>query len=171
MGKGSEAKTNAKAIKEEVLINGSMYDVTNMKHPGGRIIEYYAGKGIDATQAFESFHLRSRKAKKYLDILPSRPADAKDVTENSLPGQKELLADFENLRQELEAEGFFKPSLPHIIYRCTEILLMYLVGGYLVLHNNVITGTVLIALAQGRCGWVIHEAGHYSLTGKVIFVL
>ena len=82
-----------------------------------------------------------------------------------LPGQAELLADFEELYRELEAEGMFKPSIPHVIYRCAEILIMYLIGGYLVLHDNIVFGIGLMALAQGRCGWVMHEAGHYSLTG------
>jgi cytochrome b involved in lipid metabolism len=103
--------------RKEVFIGGRMYDVARFKHPGGRIINYYAGRGIDATQAFQSFHLRSKKARKYLDSLPSRPADAEEVERNLLPGQKELLADFELLHRQLEAEGLFKPSIPHVVYR------------------------------------------------------
>ena len=165
MGKGGES---AQIVKKEVLIEGRLFDVTNLKHPGGSIINFYAGKGIDASQAFASFHLQSRKAKKYLDNLPCRPADAENLEKNLIPGQADLLADYEKLRRELEADGMFKPSLTHVIYRCTEILLMYLVGGYLALHNNVIPGILLMAVAQGRCGWLMHEGGHYSLTGKSV---
>ena len=41
----------------EVLIEGRLYDVSNMKHPGGSVIKFYAGKDIDATQAFANFHV------------------------------------------------------------------------------------------------------------------
>jgi len=169
MGKGGEKNEAAPAAKKEVLIEGRMYDVTNMKHPGGSVIDFYAGKDIDATQAFESFHVQSKRAKKYLDSLPSRPADAKKIEKNLLPGQAELLADFDKLHRELEAEGMFKSSIPHVIYRCSEILLLYLIGGYLILHNNIAIGVILMAVAQGRCGWLMHEGGHCSLTGNVKF--
>eukprot|EP01033_Poteriospumella_lacustris_P007596 gene7596-5459_t len=165
MGKGGEK--NEAAVKKEVLIEGRMYDVTNMKHPGGSVIDFYAGKDIDATQAFESFHVQSKKAKKYLDNLPSRPADAKQVEKNLLPGQAALLADFDKLHREFEAEGLFKPDLGHVIYRFSEIILLYLIGGYLVLHNNIALGVVFMAVGQGRCGWLMHEGGHYSLTGNI----
>lgn len=159
-----------KAVKE-VLIEGRMYDVTNMRHPGGSVIDFYAGKGIDATQAFESFHVQSKKAKKFLDSLPSRPADSKQIEKNLLPGQAQLLADFDELHRQFEAEGLFKPSIPHVIYRCTEILLLYIVGGYLILHSNIFPlafplGLIMMAVGQGRCGWLMHEGGHISLTGN-----
>ena len=78
MGKGGNKSTIAKSDeKVEVLIDGRFYDVTNMKHPGGSVINFYAGKGIDATQAYNNFHVRSKKAKKYMDALPSREADQK----------------------------------------------------------------------------------------------
>ncbi len=157
------------ATSREVLIEGRVYDVTNLRHPGGSVINFYAGKGIDATQAFQSFHRQSKKARKYLESLPSRPADANVVEKNLLPGQAELLADFDELRRELEAEGYFKPSVPHVVYRCLEVLLMYLAGGYLVLHDHVVAGVCLMGLAQGRAGWLMHEGGHYSLTGDSKF--
>jgi hypothetical protein len=171
MGKGGEKNDASQTTMKEVLIEGRMYDVTNMKHPGGSVIDFYTGKDIDATQAFQSFHVQSKEAKKYMDSLPSRHADARKVGKNLLPGQAELLADFDKLHRELEGEGLFKFSLAHVIYRCTEILLLYLVGGYLVLHNNIAIGVIMMAVAQGRCGWLIHEGGHYSLTGNIKFYI
>jgi hypothetical protein len=32
-----------------------------VQHPGGSVIGFYAGKDIDASQAFNNFHLRSLK--------------------------------------------------------------------------------------------------------------
>jgi cytochrome b involved in lipid metabolism len=56
----------------KVYIDGRYYDVTNMRHPGGSVINFYSGKEIDASEAFMNFHIRSKKAKKLLASLPSR---------------------------------------------------------------------------------------------------
>jgi cytochrome b involved in lipid metabolism len=80
MGKGGDKSTNQPSSEKlEVLVDGIYYDVTNYakKHPGGSVMKFYAGKDIDATQAFSNFHLRSKKAKKIMDSLPQRPADEK----------------------------------------------------------------------------------------------
>ena len=87
----------------EVLIDGRFYDVSKMKHPGGSVIKFYAGKGIDATQAFDNFHLRSKKAKKMLEHLPSRAADEKELEKNLLPGQASLLEDFNQLSRDCKS--------------------------------------------------------------------
>jgi acyl-CoA 6-desaturase (Delta-6 desaturase) len=170
MGKGGDRgveKTTTSAEKVEVLIDGRFYDVTNLKHPGGSVINFYAGKEIDASQAFSNFHLRSKKAKKLLDSLPSRVADEKKIAKNALPGQVALLKDFDDFKRQLEDEGFFKPSPAHAAYRILEILVMYSAGFYLILQRQFLLGLVLAGIAEGRCGWLMHEAGHYSLTGNI----
>lgn len=45
----------------EVLYAGHYYDVTEFiqRHPGGNIIELYAGSGEDATLPIQQFHYRS----------------------------------------------------------------------------------------------------------------
>jgi fatty acid desaturase 2 (delta-6 desaturase) len=166
MGKGGEKQSSTKTeatvsdVTEpvEVLINGSFYDVTNMKHPGGTVINFYAGKGIDATQAFDNFHIRSKKASKYLKSLPSRKAKVDSSA---------LLKDFDALTKELEAEGFFKPSYLHVFYRIAEVILMHVIGVYMILNGYYYSGAVVFGVASGRCGWLMHEGGHYSLTGNI----
>jgi cytochrome b involved in lipid metabolism len=74
MGKGGD-KVMPKDSAMEVLIDGQLYDISSLKHPGGSIIKFYQSNGVDASQAFHNFHFRSKKAKKYLDSLPHRPAD------------------------------------------------------------------------------------------------
>jgi hypothetical protein len=100
MGKGGEKSVAPAEGVLEVLIDGRFYDVSKMKHPGGSVIKFYAGKGIDATQAFDNFHIRSKKAKKILDHLPSRVADKKETEQNLLPGQASLLEDFNQLTRD-----------------------------------------------------------------------
>ena len=154
MGKGGQSSEKAKqgAEKKEVLIDGNLYDVTGMRHPGGSVIDYYAGKGIDATQAFEQFHIRSARAQKFLQSLPSRKADEKEVKAGYLPGGEALLKDFEELHNQLIQEGFFKPSPAHAVYRLTEIFLLHAVGVYLALNGSIYLGLFIMAIGQGRCG-------------------
>jgi len=81
----------------------------------------------------------------------------------------EMTRDFQKLHKELVDEGFFKPSYSHIVLRFFECLLLILVGIYLVTcpHPVVkIFGAVIIGLGSTRCGWFMHEGGHYSLTGN-----
>ena len=105
MGKGGEKSATPVDVSQEVLIDGRFYDVSKMKHPGGSVIKFYAGKGIDATQAFDNFHLRSKKAKKILDHLPSRAADKKEMEQNLLPGQQSLLEDFNQLSRDRKSSN------------------------------------------------------------------
>lgn len=165
MGKGGDSAVP----KKEVLIDGRLYDVSNLKHPGGGVINFYAGSGIDATQAFANFHIRSKKAKKVMEHLPNRAVDKADVKKNSLPGQSELMKDFDELTRDLESEGFFKPALGHVVFRITELLVLYCAGFWLLLNQQILVGLILLGIAQGRCGWLMHEGGHYSLTGVFFF--
>jgi len=77
------------------------------------------------------------------------------------------LEDFDTLRKQLIAEGFFEPSLPHVAYRIIELLLMTVVGYKLVVAGWWWTGMMILGLMSGRCGWLQHEANHNSLTGNV----
>jgi fatty acid desaturase len=167
MGKGgANAKADSKGsdATTEVLVNGRYYDVTNLRHPGGSVIKFYAGKGIDATQAFDNFHVRSKKALKMLNSLPSREAKAE---KEALPGQAALLADFKEFTAQLEKEGYFKPDYVHIVYRLAEIFFMHAIGAYLLFSGYYYTGIVILGIVSGRCGWLMHEGGHYSLTGNI----
>jgi len=169
MGKGGDivaTGSSANTVKKEVLIEGRLYDVTNMKHPGGSVIHYYSNNNIDASQAFHNFHIRSKKAKKIMEHLPSRAADEKQLSDNHLPGQADLLKDFDELTRSFEKEGLFDPSPLHVAYRCLEILLLFIAGFYLIRNEQLVLGVLLAGVAQGRCGWLMHEGGHYSLTGE-----
>jgi len=177
MGKGAgnggartkEESSTGAVDKKEVLIDGKFYDVTNFakKHPGGSVIDFYAGKGIDATQAFNNFHVRSKSAKKIMDSMPNRAATKQELESNLFPGGSDLLNDFNQLTQELKEEGFFKPAPLHVAYRVLEIVAMHAIGFYFLFNQQVLLGTVILGLVSGRCGWLMHEGGHYSLTGVI----
>mmetsp|Transcript_853 Transcript_853/g.737 ORF Transcript_853/g.737 Transcript_853/m.737 type:complete len:80 (+) Transcript_853:131-370(+) len=49
-----------------------------------------------------------------------------------------------------------------IIYRCMEVIILYMIGFYLTLHtNNVYIGCAILGISQGRAGWLMHEGGHH----------
>jgi hypothetical protein len=170
MGKGGESSVQSKEPKEpkELLIDGVIYNVADMKHPGGPIIDFYAGKGTDATQAFTQFHIRSPKVMKYLASLPQRKADEKAISaSHPLKDQEKLLEDFQAFTKQLESEGMFKCSPIHTLYRVMELLVLYGAGFWLFRSGYTTLGVILMAIGQGRCGWLMHEGGHISMTGNV----
>lgn len=165
-GKSDNINNDNNKTKLEVLIDGKLYDVTDFKHPGGSVIKFYAGKGIDATEAFNNFHIRSKKAMTILKSKPNRPASKEDMKEK-LEGQSELMKDFEKLTKELTDEGYFKPNMAHVVYRVMEIIIMHAIGFYLLFNNYPTIGLIILGIVSGRCGWLMHEGGHYSLTGNI----
>jgi acyl-CoA 6-desaturase (Delta-6 desaturase) len=166
MGFSLEPRIKNDTTKLEILIDGRIYDITNFKHPGGSVINFYAGKGIDATEAFNNFHIRSKKAMTILKSKPNRLATPQD-TKEKLDGQTELMKDFEKLTKELIDEGYFKPNMGHVVYRIMEIVFMHVAGFYLLFNKYLLFGLLLLGIVSGRCGWLMHEAGHYSLTGNI----
>lgn len=139
-------------------------------HPGGSIIDFYAG--TDATEAWKEFHSRSLKAKEWLDKLPYT---------THTPNREAMVQDFQELRAQLEKEGYFKPQPQHIAYRFAELILMHWVGFYLMTNGWTylgiefvsqflsVSGLFIFSIANGRCGWLMHEGGHGSLTGNPTF--
>ena len=157
----------------EVLIEGRLYDVTDFRHPGGSVINYLRGHA-DATEAFREFHMHSTKARKRLAQLPNRPEPALSAQKLSLADVRakerlaKLSASFLAFRKELEKEGMFKPSPIHIAYRIAEIVVMHIIGLYLLFNTGLwIFGLAVLGVAEGRCGWLMHEGGHHSLTGNI----
>jgi gliding motility-associated protein GldL len=67
----------------------------------------------------------------------------KEMVEKYVNNQA-LLNDFDKLNQDLHNEGYFKPDISHVVYRCLEIFAMHIIGLYLLLTgaNNYIKGFV-----------------------------
>jgi len=156
---GDEVDPISGCAKNEIQIDDIIYKLDDKwlrKHPGGTVIK--SKLGANATQAFNEFHYRSRKARKWLLGLPQRPATVK---------QEALLTEFDALRKEFEKEGLFDFSPVHVTYRVLEILFMTMLGYWLVGLGWYWTGMIILGITSGRCGWLQHEANHNSLTGKI----
>jgi fatty acid desaturase len=148
--------------KTNIIIGDYSYDITDYKHPGGNVIQYMAGQ--DATNAFEEFHFRSKKAKQILQCLPRTKVEPNDLLPNTT--EQKMLEDFSRFRKSLEDRGFFKPSYSHITYRILELIAIYSFAIY-TMQYSIAASIVLLGLFSGRCGWVQHEGGHNSFTGNM----
>lgn len=159
--KTNDAEKNSKKI---ICIGEYEYDITDFKHPGGNVI-YYMSSGQDATNTFEEFHYRSKKAKSVLQSLPKKKIEVSNA-DNGIDRDNAILEDFKVFRQSLESRGFFTPSIPHVIYRILELICIY---GFAVrmIQINIYVSILLFGLFGGRCGWIQHEGGHNSLTGNI----
>lgn len=158
--------------KKEILINDRIYDVSSFKHPGGSIIKFFYLNECtnvipDATEVFHAFHSRFSKPTRILARLPSRSYQPSDYDKiDTPPSEKKLISDFNKLENEFQNEGFFEPSLIHVIYRLSEIFALFLFGGVLIFKGFPVLGLFILGIAQGRSGWLEHEGGHISLTGS-----
>jgi fatty acid desaturase 2 (delta-6 desaturase) len=160
--KKDNKKEKVEKERKTVIIDNCEYDITNFDHPGGNVIFYYA-KGQDATEAFNEFHQRSKKARLVLKSLPHQ-----ELPKTRDFDDKEMLADFKRFRQELVDEGYFQPNLFHVSYRICELVGLFGLAAYLIPHS-IIASVVVFGLFGGRCGWLQHEGGHNSLTNNIPF--
>ena len=145
--------------KRTIIIENSEYDITHFNHPGGNVINYMT-QGQDATQTFNEFHYRSKKAKTILQSLPKVAITSHKIKD------EEMLKDFAKFRKSLIEKGFFKPNYLHVFYRLFELFALYMLSVY-VMQYNIIASILLFGLVGGRGGWIQHEGGHTSLTGNI----
>jgi fatty acid desaturase len=165
--KDKDAKSGTSDKEMWVKVEDRVYDVQSFarKHPGGSVLKYTLHKdGADGTNAFEEFHMRSKKAKMMLKALPNKPAEEMPMAERN---DAAMLADFARWRADLVTDGYFTPNPAHVAYRITEVALMFLASFVLLSMGYFWCGLTLIGLFGGRCGWIQHEGGHNSLTGDM----
>jgi len=167
MGKGgnnaADAKVKVAAPKgadgpKVLFINDIAYDVTNFvdKHPGGKVIDYYL-KGEDATDCFDAFHYRSKKAQNWLKTLPT-------IDNVTVPKAPKIATDFRALKKEWEAKGYFEPNPLVAVYKWLEIFGMLAVA-LSVAPQNWFVGGIIVGFAWTRTGWIQHDSGHVAFTG------
>tara|TARA_B100001769_G_C22112412_1_gene602240 strand:+ start:1526 stop:2734 length:1209 start_codon:yes stop_codon:yes gene_type:complete len=141
-----------------ICINNNVYDVSDFSniHPGGNIINYYncIGNNIDATHAFNTFHLRSKVAYKLLNTLTI--IERKNCQKN----------DFNKLIQKWKKKGYYDTKYSFfILWSLITIVCCYL--SYMLLYYDYpFLGGHLIGIVWTHCGFIQHHAGHLGFTGN-----
>lgn len=175
MVKNEMRRFTKEEVKEEglMIVEGKVYDLTNFRHPGGKVNTLYMGE--DATDAFAAFH-RGPRARSFLPPLlvgEVEGAGEKDEVEK-------MNAAFRKLRAELVAEGWFKAPMGWFTTQLVIILALEVAGicasyagasvcalegdcgwtgwGWYVLAAG------LLGLGQLQSGWLQHDYGHLSVT-------
>ena len=155
----------AVALRDAITIDGTTYDITDFKHPGGNIINYVKNTA-DATEVFREFHHRSSdRVNKVLQSLPICPESAQSIAPEHVwtDRQNEMTADFREMRAKLVAQGLFEPDYIHVYFRMLELAFYFGMGTWLASYN--IYASILSFIAfKTRCGWVQHEGGQLSFT-------
>lgn len=153
-----------------IRIDGTLYDISNFKHPGGSVIEYAGHSDAaddDAGDAFREFHARSTKAKSVLASLPKvniiAVSESSETASEPAPAPS-MSSDFYDMRKQLEIMGCFEPDYIHVYFRLLELAFFFGLGVFLVPYN-VYASMFAFIVFKTRCGWVQHEGGHLSLTG------
>ena len=156
--------------RDTITIEGTTYDITDFKHPGGSIINYVKNTS-DATDTFREFHYRSsEKVNRVLQSLPkceneSEGVSAREPEHAMTEHQKAMTADFREMREKLVAQGCFEPDYIHVYFRLLEIAFYFGMGAWLASYN-IYASILSFVVCKTRCGWVQHEGGHVSLTGS-----
>ena len=163
--------------RDTITIEGTTYDITDFKHPGGSIIKYMAN-GPDATDAFREFHSRSSdKVHKVLRSLPvvtdatdtdtaTATATATATTKSAIDAATiAMTADFRDMRATLVAQGCFEPDYIHVYFRLLEAAFYFGLGTWLASYN-IYASILSFVVFKTRCGWIQHEGGHVSLTSS-----
>lgn len=168
--KPSSGDDSLARLCDTITIEGNTYDITDFRHPGGNIINY-ARNTADSTEVFREFHHRSSaKVNKVLQSLPiydCGPESAPPIAPENVwtESQKEMTADFREMREKLVIQGCFEPDYIHVYFRMLELAFYFGMGTWLASYN--IYASVLSFIAfKTRCGWVQHECGHVSFTGN-----
>lgn len=136
-------------------IRNVYYDLTEFKHPGGNIVEYF--HGIDATTAFEAFHGHAKHAHamlKTLPRLPEPPADAPPIS----PHTAALTRAFVDWRK----RGLFDPKPVSAGLYGASVCLAIALSWCLAPSYPVLAG-LLVGTAWAHCGFLQHMGGHREL--------
>jgi len=158
----AEQKVERKPAR--LRIAGDWYDASGwaLAHPGGaRWVQWFDGR--DATGVFYAFHSYgpngSTIAADRLSKLPK--CDPPPPEELRLPNKYELdtSCSFQELRVQLEQQGFFKRSVLKEAWALGHVVAMYAVGTLLAYDHPVIA-TIILALGMQQAGWLAHDYIH-----------
>lgn len=146
-----------------VRINNKIYDAGEFQstHPGGNVIKFYncIENDVDATDAFNTFHLRSKHANKHLARLPVVRTLSKEEYIVGNPEFKKLISTW-------KSKGYFKTKYNFFIVWASAVFLSTLASYYVMYCGYPIVGGVMVGVAWAQCGFIQHHSGHLGFSGN-----
>ena len=142
-------------MAKTLIIRGATYDITSFSkiHPGGNVITFY--DGLDATDAFDTFHVHSKKANLMLNSLRIK---AIDVIESE--------SSFTTMVQSWKDQGLYHSNYYEFFIWGGVVSMITFLGLWLQMLGYPICGGIITGVGWGQCGFVQHHAGHLGFTGN-----
>lgn len=136
-----------------LTVEDKIYDITDFwkKHPGGNVIKYY--DNLDATEAFYTFHAKSKKAYLMLKSLPSKESVVKTSH------------DFSTVLKKWKDEGLYNTNYYEFVIWGFVVFVITILGLYLQMLGFPVYGGIITGVGWTHCGFVQHHAGHLGFTG------
>ena len=136
-----------------LTVEDKIYDITDFwkKHPGGNVIKYY--DNLDATEAFYTFHAKSKKAYLMLKSLPSKESVVKTTH------------DFSTVLKKWKDEGLYNTNYYEFVIWGFVVFVITILGLYLQMLGFPVYGGIITGVGWTHCGFVQHHAGHLGFTG------
>jgi len=166
MGKGGSASqptsqpVQVQSEQVNVYLFGKVVDVTKFlrTHPGGsKALKIFRNR--DATEQFLMYH--SPAATKKLELMsrnaPDAPAEAMVVSTGTIGRE------FEALRQDFMAKGYYKPDYADEIFKLFITLAPGILGARLLHTGMPCLGSFLLAFSFYLCGWTAHDYLHHAV--------
>ncbi len=136
-----------------LTVEDKIYDITDFwkKHPGGNVIKYY--DNLDATEAFYTFHAKSKKAYLMLKSLPSKESEVKTTH------------DFSTVLKKWKDEGLYNTNYYEFVIWGFVVFVITILGLYLQMLGFPVYGGIITGVGWTHCVFVQHHAGHLGFTG------
>ena len=133
-------------------VDGHWYDCTTWRHshPGGAHIcdQFHMA---DATDAFYALH--SPEAIQKLKKM-------KATEDTNQPERCTISENFEKLRHQLEAEGWFRRDWRIDFALAIFPVLFFCIVGFAIANTYPVLATIMIGVGMQQAGWVGHDYSH-----------
>ncbi|KAI1732930.1 fatty acid desaturase domain-containing protein [Ditylenchus destructor] len=180
---GKRTDIGAQLEDIQIKINGKWLTLSKefvAKHPGGEVINQY--KNADATHIFHAFHEGSQMAYKQLKVLEDKsslsygqhtlgngrrnsikayqsPVAHYDI---SVEQEMKIVRNFENLRQQVHAEGLMKQRPTFYLRKILEVAFLMTTAFSLQYFGWYVCSALVLALTWQQFGWLTHEFCHHQ---------
>eukprot|EP01024_Parvocaulis_polyphysoides_P063984 TRINITY_DN7420_c0_g4_i2.p1 TRINITY_DN7420_c0_g4~~TRINITY_DN7420_c0_g4_i2.p1 ORF type:complete len:523 (-),score=68.23 TRINITY_DN7420_c0_g4_i2:1004-2470(-) len=145
-----------------IIVNDKVYDVTEFvqKHPGGKIIQEYAGR--DASEVFGTFH--SKQA--WQQLSEFYIGQLQNSSEQTIMQQ-----DYQKLYRKFKKDGLFKSNIIYYALKIASnqsilgaaVLALFYAPGIIGTWPATFLATCLTALFWQQSGWLTHDFLHHQV--------
>eukprot|EP01104_Vermistella_antarctica_P017925 TRINITY_DN6485_c0_g1_i1.p1 TRINITY_DN6485_c0_g1~~TRINITY_DN6485_c0_g1_i1.p1 ORF type:complete len:520 (-),score=154.16 TRINITY_DN6485_c0_g1_i1:226-1551(-) len=154
-----EFRARVASGRNMVVYEGVAYDITNFEHPGGNVLENFAG--MDITHHFRSAHWYNQSV---IDVMERY---RKGVLVGSIQSKED--EDLLNIAKKLEKEGMFDYTWSHIAIDFGEMiglavftLLFFLISWTASSNSFFWLAIATFCLLDVRVFWWMHDTSHHA---------